>query len=57
VNGSPGRLRAIAGHDGYLECVATNSNDSTHDAANAQQIKDAAYSEYSRDLENAWRNK
>ena len=63
INGAPGKLRAIAGHDGYLECRSTDkadhSNDSRsiqNDAQSAQAIKDAAYAEYDLRMENSWRN-
>ena len=65
VNGSSGTLQAIAGHDGWLRCVAADdnadhSNDSRsiqHDAQSAQAIKDAAYSAYDLETQNSWRNK
>jgi hypothetical protein len=51
VDGAPGTLRAIPGHDGWLQCVA-DTNDSRSDA---QQIKDSAYSEYELRIQNSWR--
>jgi hypothetical protein len=51
INGSPGTLRAIPGHDGWLQCVA-DTNDSRPDT---QQIKDSAYSEYDLQIQNSWR--
>jgi hypothetical protein len=51
VDGAPGTLRAIPGHDGWLRCVA-DTNDSRPDA---QQIKDSAYSEYDLRIQNSWR--
>ena len=53
INGSPGKLRAIAGHDGWLQCVADTNNDSRRDA---QQTMDAAYAEYDLRIQNSWRN-
>jgi hypothetical protein len=51
VDGAPGTLRAIPGHDGWLQCVA-DTNDSRPDA---QEIKDSAYSEYDLRIQNSWR--
>jgi hypothetical protein len=53
VNGSPGSLRAIPGHDGWLQCVADTNNDTRRDS---QQTMDAAYSEYEWRIQNAWRS-
>jgi hypothetical protein len=53
IDGAPGTLRAIAGHDGWLQCVADTNNDSRCDA---QQTMDAAYAEYDLRIQNSWRN-
>jgi hypothetical protein len=62
VDGRPGTLCAIPGHDGYLECIADddgNTGDSRtrYYAKSAQQTKDAAYSSYQNEIENAWKRK
>jgi hypothetical protein len=47
----------------YLECIpddidgSTDDSRSRHDAKSAQQIKDAAYSSYQHEIENAWKRK
>jgi hypothetical protein len=53
--GSAGHLKTV---NGQLTCVADRAST---DAADARSVNDwsaveAAYEEYSRDLENAWRN-
>jgi hypothetical protein len=64
VNGAPGTLQQIDGYDGYLECIATDGNDNdtgdsrtVHDTGTPQQIKEAMYSSYDSEIQDAWRNK
>jgi hypothetical protein len=60
INGWPGHMRC--GQDGNLTCVPDHNQDAagvvskvTSDAGEASRIKDAAYSAYEHDLQNAWR--
>jgi hypothetical protein len=63
INGEPGTLCVIDGHDGYLECVPNSDIDNDNDidtgdsAKTPQQIRDAAYATYDSEISDAWRNK
>jgi hypothetical protein len=63
INGSLGTLQAIDGHDGWLQCVATDDTNKAKDsrltrtqvsAADAAAIKEAAYQEYDRSIVDQW---
>ena len=51
IDGAPGTLRAIAGHDAWLECRPLAKSD----AMPVTDARERAYADYQRDLETSWR--